>query len=312
MNTLGPMDRLLLVRAMPAFGLLPGRLLATLAERLQETHWPAGATMHEPTRPADSASVLVEGRVSTWRDGLFVGSIEAPTGYGLVDMLARCDDGLEVRADTDALVLSARASAFMQIYEEWFPLVRTTLRDIAARLIELQDGLPRTASRLDAAAYAPPMDQPIGLVERLRVLLGVPIFASLDLDTLLPLARRMRVVRVPAGNPLWEAGDPATWGIALLQGTVRCETADGRALDVDVRHPLGFVSSLAAVPRPFRATPVTEIVGLAYDIDTVFHIAETRFELARKVLATLSRALITAQLDKARAEAPGLEPVAAG
>jgi CRP-like cAMP-binding protein len=96
--------------------------------------------------------------------------------------------------------------------------------------------------------------------EAIGAVRGCYLFAGADASSVEALARASRVVRHPAGRPLFSAGDEADGLRILLSGLVRIWIADGdgRELTLGLMEPgdpFGEIALLDGLPRTASATP---------------------------------------------------------
>lgn len=85
-------------------------------------------------------------------------------------------------------------------------------------------------------------------------LADVPLFANLSADTLNDLARESRTRRFPAGQVLWNEGDPGDALLVLEEGQLRVTRVTGSGVEVvlaviDAPAALGELALLDGAPR---------------------------------------------------------------
>lgn len=105
---------------------------------------------------------------------------------------------------------------------------------------------------------------------RRRVLAVTPIFAGLDDAALTEVDSAFTSVGVPAGAPVYRAGEPADALLVVASGTVKVSRSDveGREVLVEVARPgdfLGMLSPLGEPAFPDSATALTTACVLRID-----------------------------------------------
>src|ERR1700686_1638617 len=94
----GPYERLVLLKALSMSGSPPAEALAALAQQAGERRLAAGASIADANRRWEHAYVVVEGRVGVYQDGQLLYSAGPKESFGVIEVLARVEGGLEVRA----------------------------------------------------------------------------------------------------------------------------------------------------------------------------------------------------------------------
>jgi MFS family permease len=156
--------------------------------------------------------------------------------------------------------------------------------------------LPIAAVALWARVHR--VDRDAVLPERqLRLLRGVPLFASLPLTALERLAEAVRPLRQPAGATILREGEPGRDYFLIASGTVDVSVGGRHVSSATVADGFGEISLLRDVPR--TATVVART-------DVELEVVESEDFLAA-VAGPTSRAAATAVIDEhlARSAGPG-------
>ena len=231
----GPVERLLYLRSLPGFVSLGASELATIAYETRERFFKRGQRLFTEGEAARAVHFLVEGRVSVRSQGRILQLIEPPYTVGFLPVLARGNQHVEARVESDTLTLELPAESVHDAFEDSFALLETGVRQLARQFAEVQ----RKLELRGLVERAPPVDTPypeaeLDLVERLVALRRTGPYVAASLDSLTGLVRRMQEVRFEPGDVLWEEKDPSTYGIHVVHGTVMCVGDDGLR-----RFPMG-------------------------------------------------------------------------
>ena len=291
---LGPVERLLHIKAMPAAQGLSDESLMALATHALEYDFKTGERLHSGEHAPPHCYILTSGRVRVTLNGdtLYeVGSLEV---VGALEVFARVNGTLEATALEGGLALKISKEILLGIYEDHFSVMHAAVRGSAELLL------------------AEPWDQIIGdavtpiaegssmhgnVLGRLADL--VAAFPKARADSLLRLALAMEKVDVPDGEVLWEIGDPADHMLFVLHGAVGCELADS-GFRGTAGSRVGVLESLAERPRWHRAVAAGELSALRLPVERLIARMEDDFELASEVLSGLASTLLTVLQKKHR------------
>lgn len=288
----GPLDRVLFLRTVAALEGLEPSELAAIAQHARERSFPRGSTLIAPTSSGETAYLIVDGEVSVERRGRASQQLGPGDAVGLLDLLARSHQELEVRATSDTLTLELDWDAQMDVCEEHFAVLLQYMRYVAKRTIgELQRRVPEETPA-DGGGPHIPLGPQLNFVERILVLSRSHAFSTGSLDALTELAHHVTEVRLEAGTSLWHPGDPADHFLLIVSGVVRGVLPDGWAF---TRRSMGTVGMLEALRRDERwheAISPVECRALRIDVEPFLDILEDHFDLAIDFTSTLAQSLL--------------------
>src|SRR5262249_11015540 len=130
----GPYERLMLLEGLSLSGHPPTDALAALAQQATEHRLGAGSST-EDAEIWDAAHVVVEGRVSVSQSGRRLYSAGPRETFGLLELLARVNRGLEVHADVETTTLDIRATTLFAILEDHPAMALTVVQGLARALM---------------------------------------------------------------------------------------------------------------------------------------------------------------------------------
>lgn len=305
----GPHERLLYLRSLPQAPFLDADAYAAFALALRERWFRRGAFLAREDELPRTVHFLVDGSVSVRKEGLELLRVEPPWGVGFLSCLS--EEPLEIRAEEDAVTLQLRAEDLFTFLEDHFLFLRNAFRLTGKAIGELQDELELLGvmERTPAATGTYPAE-PLDLVQRLEVLMQGGPFAEAALDAVVELARGAEEVRLAPGETLWREGDPASFGMHLVAGRLRCLGRGGKLdFGLGAGDVIGHLDAFAEVPRRYDAAAETPVVGLRTDNERFFDVLEDNFGLARAFLAFMNRTLIALHLRKAQWVRSTIPPV---
>lgn len=286
------LERVLLLKRLPAISDLPSADLAALADVSRERFFPKGSLILREGEPVPGVHLIVEGLVEASRQGVSIGPVPVGTGIGALGMMAGDPFEVDARALEDTLTLEIETDAMLELFEDRFAILhhilRTLSRDLIAQHVDLG---------LDPGFLFPPWagrsgGRDLDLVQRIFLLRKMPVFSKASINALFEVSRALTEISLPAGTTLWEEGESALGVFLVTEGTLRGRSASGLDFQVGPSFPLGAAESVAEVPRWYQAVTETRVTGLQGPTETLVDVFEDNFELARQYLAALSRALI--------------------
>ena len=229
---IGPVERMLAIKALPLFADVHPDELAIIAEHAAVHTFHRGETLLSHGRTsATTIHLLLAGRVTEHRGGRpfrthgpqhVVGGIEALA-------LGAGDADVAVVAEEDTCTLAIARAALRDILEDNFGVLSATLQGVAAATLRLRRRLVPSAGfaeRADEGGEAGPSLADLGA--RLAFLRGHPWLRHATIETLGQLAREATVVSLPDRGRLWREGDPADHAVLVVGGVVTCATGDDR------------------------------------------------------------------------------------
>jgi CRP-like cAMP-binding protein len=291
---IGHGERLLALRRVPLVAGFSPADLALLVERLVERELEPGEALLAAGEPVGALHFLVDGRVRVERRGGALGEALPGAVVGGLAFLARCPEGVAASALEPSLCLSLDGDDAAELFEDRFPMLHDLLRATCERLIGVQRHLQQCGPPGSAAVALPAARRELDLVERILILRHSPAFARASLNALAELSRSMQELRLPAGAELWAEGAPSGALLLVVDGQVRCASADGYCFDAGPGAPLGALESVAERPRWFGARALTPVVALQGHAEALIDVFEDNHEMARDYLAFVARWLLRA------------------
>lgn len=285
-------EKMLHIRQIPVGAMLPTPVLRVVAAHLRERTFPAGTLLMRSGEPIDGLHMLTDGGVALTRAGAPLGDLDAPQTLGFLGILARQDGPYDATAKTEVRAFELETDTLLELFEDHFELLSATLRYLAERLYFDMLELPADALGIPPNDLGPAPDRPLDVVERVIFLRATSGLTQASVNALALMARQMREVRVKAGAPLWKVGDVAEGALFLVQGTVRCTTADGREFRYGSGTGVGGVESLADKPRWYGVDAETDVVALQGSTPQLMDIFEHQCKMAMDFMAMLARAEI--------------------
>ena len=306
----GAFDRLLYLRTLPLFGTLPPDELALLATYATERQFEPGALLATQDGCVESIHLLVDGSVRTSRGGAPISVFGPRDTIGVLGLLARADEGIDVIAVTPTRTLEIGAEALLDLFEDHFSILQHVLRGVAELVLEkrkqrLLEGAPESVG-------APSQSQAreLDFVERIFFLRRAmpPGFSSVA--ALAGIARRATELRLETGELLWNQGDPADAIVIPVRGAIAC-VVDGGAHRFHFGLGVFVASSeaLAGAPHWYEARAQSPLLALRVAVEDLIDVFDDHFELAMEMLALMARDLLELEAKPEEVEAkPEVDP----
>jgi CRP-like cAMP-binding protein len=290
----GVRDRMLLLRSLPAFAPLEDHALTLLAEHMRVRTCKPGEQLLKLGEPVHHVYVVLEGELRWHRKGGTSTTSHRLDVVGWLTMMARDPDGMDARAEGDAIVLELPAEALEHALEDDFGIARNSMRLGAGGLLAARNNLP-------ALEPLPPLEMGIlrpeqrTLVERLIDMRRAPLFENANAEALIALARCSKEVRLDPGTPIWKIGDSSTFWFLIEYGRVRCTNAAGKTQEIGSNFVIGIMDSLAQAQRSYDVVTDTLVVANKIELESFLGVLETHIELARDFLGFLARTVLDLQ-----------------
>lgn len=274
--------RVLTLRQFPLFANAALDELATIAENLIAARFAAGSVIAPAAARVPAVQLVVEGSIESQPRGITWGP---RTVFGALEIAAGRELAATAVATSATETLQLSASDFSDVLEDNFGVMVSALRDLAGRLI---------ASPPPAAPSTPVSvgDQPLGLVERLILLRQQLPFTTARLQPLAMLAHASDEIRWPAGALLATAGDAATAGLVVVEGTLRASRDDGSVHLLGAGQHVGFVETLASSEHAFTLEAITPLRVLSSPGRAVLDVLEDHTDVGVAMIAAFATALL--------------------
>lgn len=289
----GAFDRVLYLRTLPLFGTLPPEELALLATYTTEREFAPGAQLAAEKGRIEAIHLIVDGSIRTSRGGDEIGVFGPRDTVGVLGLLARADEGIEVTAVTATRTLEIGAEALLDLFEDHFSILQHVLHGVATLVLDkrkqrLLSGAPEPREDLSLSP-----ERPLDFVERIFFLRRAMPRGFTSVAALAGIARRATEIRLDPGALLWNQGDPADAIVIPVRGTIAC-VVDGGAHRFRF-GPGVFVASseaLAGAPHWYEARTDSPLLALRVATSDLIDVFDDHFELAMEMLALMARDLL--------------------
>lgn len=289
---IGPVERALALRNLPAFEVLSAPELALIAEQTRARRFPEGAALTRPGMPLDALWFVLDGSVELQSSARSVQTLGAHQVIGDLNALLCDAPAPAVTALEPALTLELRRSQIEEVFEDQFPIYLAVLRSLADTFCRA--GVFSVARPLSNGEHDLPHGSgaKLSLVERILLLRRTLDFAGTEIEPLADLAKQARELTLPAGAPLWQVGDPAHHFLIVVSGSVRACGLSGREQSWGPGSTLGVLESLASRPRAHHAVTRAPLHALEIDIQAALDLVEDNIGVGMGLLAVLARGLL--------------------
>ena len=302
----GPVERILYLKKLPALAGLPTADLAAIAELQIDRPVRAGEVLLKSGEEARGVYFVLEGAIDCHRRGRFVGRVGPGGGLGGLVLFAQDREGVQAVAATDGRVLELDGEALLDVFEDRFRVLHHVLRGTCRQLLDLV--IRAKAQPFQSlASVAPPKDatKDLDLVERIFFLRSMVPFKRSSINALAELSRTTTQVSFHAGTVLWKSGEVGSTAYIVLDGTVAGRVAEsGVVFRAGPGTPLGASEMMAELPRWYDATAETAVVALQGSTEALLDVFEDNYEMAREYLALWARAVLAIMESNLDAEGP--------
>ncbi len=298
----GPLDRVLYFRTLPAMDRLSAGHLAAIASHAREQFFPRESTLIGAGVRPEAFFLVVDGQVEVERLGAREAVVGPGEAIGLVPLLARSPVGYQAIAAENTLTLRLDWQDHLDVCELHFPIVEHYLRFVSTQTLAYLRENPDLLSRPrgdggggDQPAV-PIISRRLDVAERLLALSQSRVFPVESPDAVNELARHVVEVAFGPGQTLWRRGDPAEDFLVVLQGTIECRVGEtGRVMALGAGQPLGVEEALGIEPRWYDLVATSAGRALRIGLAPLYDIMEDHFDLAVDFLALRAGELLRAQ-----------------
>jgi len=293
-------ERIIYLRSIPVAAVLSPAVTKIIASHLRDAVFEAGSYVMREGQPIDALQFITSGRLSLVRNGVAIGSLAPPQTLGFLGILSNGEGTYDALADERTTMLTLDAEAMMELHEDHFELLRSTVHYLCERLTaEIMEMPPEELSgRLQGEGlYVPPHE--LDLVERMVMLRKFRAFRNANMSSIAGLARAVTEVRVEAGARIWEDGSAAESTFFLVRGRAKCVASDGRAWTASPTAALGGIEAVAGRPRWYALEADTPMIGLVIPVSAFEDALEDDFDLGREFMANIASQLVAIMERKA-------------
>ena len=288
----GRMEHELLLRSKLMRIAEPG-LAPIVAGLATEVTFEPGEALYRAGDRSDCFHALVSGAVELATGAVPPRVVEDPFGLGLLDVLADRPRALTATAVTRVRAMRVRADDYLDLLEEHFELVMSTMRGITRGVHEASLALapdggfaevpcpPESALDLPAG--------PLGVVRKIGVLHEAAVFRGANMQALVRLAGLAKEARFQAGEVVFGRGEAAGKFYVVARGVVEARrqapelSARFRRADLVCGH-----GAFGEADNEYVATARTPAIVMSFREEDFFDVMEEHFELTRSVLSGIA------------------------
>lgn len=290
----GPLDRLLYLKTLPTLQGSGTRELAVIARHAREEEFGQGEDLLAEDQSIERFHIVVSGRVRMSAAGQTLVSCGPGENVGLLHALAGADRTVRAMAEVDTLTLSFDIQVILDLFEENFAVLQHSIRTLADYQRGILEQTVGGSFRAPWGEEGNVPDRNLDIVERLVLMRRGDIFQNIGLEALARMATSMQQERWTPAARLWSVGEPADHMLLILQGTVRCELADGTVFRAGPGYPLGNLETLARTSRWYGVTCETPLTTLRGNHEALFDVIEDDFDVAIDFLAAMAKGTLRA------------------
>ncbi len=285
----GPLERVLYLRSLPAAQGLSSDHLASIARHAKERTFASGEYLFRSGVPVESFYVVVDGIVEVQRGSGQPQRLGPEETVGFLHLVARGGQGLTARAETETLALEFPGESQLDLWESHFDILASYFRYLLSLTISVIDqaAVPRERQ----APTHPISGARLDLVDKLGLLATLSEFQNCSLDALGEVCRHARTRELEAGRQLWTMGSDAEHFLLLTAGELlqRSQTRQS-----PIRPPalVGLEEALSSRLRWYELEASRQSTILEIRIESFLDILEDHFEMSVEFMANLARRLL--------------------
>lgn len=195
-----------------------------LARNMQDVHLTAGEVLYRQGEPTTAHYFVVYGEMVLAAEGVPSWTLGERSLIGTIDLTLDRPRSRSAKATRETHLLMMPASDWLDMLEDNFELMLRGVEGLAEGVHELRIGFGGGKSA--SPARLRPFEQssasgPLGLVDRVVLLRGVPLFSEGEVQALLDLAAHATEVDVEEGAVIAAGGEANDAMFLTISGTVR-------------------------------------------------------------------------------------------
>ncbi len=283
--------RILDLRSLPIFRDAPAPVVNGAATLLRDITFSADECIQARDTVVDRVLFLRRGTVEVAQPEKKI-EIEPPAQLGLFYALAGTPARVNVTAKTEVSALALESRDMVDLFEDQFPLLRSTLRETAR--VALKESRARLAIPFEfARSHWKQTDREpkLDLVDRLFFLREMLPFPDASIDALASVARQMQSRRFKAGETIWRQGDAALDMFLIAYGQVEARS-ETETLVHSEGGPLGGLEVFAQAPRWYDLTAKNDVLVLTTSNEAFLDMVEEHTEMGSELIAALARTVL--------------------
>jgi CRP-like cAMP-binding protein len=282
--------RILDLRSLPIFRDAPGPVVNGVVSLLREVSFSEGEHIQKREEIVPRVLFLQQGTVQILQPEREV-ELQPPAQLGLYYALGGIPSRSEVNAKTEVHALSLESSDLIDLFEDQFPLLRSTMRETARVALKETRSQLKRPFQFAGEHWTTPTKKNFDLVDRLFFLRKMLSSPSASIDALASVARQMRSHYYAAGRKIWSQGDPALDMMLIVSGTVAART-ESESIVHTTGGPLGSLEVFAQAPRWYDLEAVTDVHALQTSNEAILDMIEEHGEMGSELIAGLARTVL--------------------
>jgi CRP-like cAMP-binding protein len=259
--------------------------LATLADNLSEMRLPPGHTVVAKGSRVPALHLVLDGRIDA--EGESWGPRDV---FGLLEVLASRPAVASAGVSISTRTYQIAAEDALEVLEDNFGMLRSTLHELAKRLVAL--GARPSAS---LPTLIPPADR-MTLVERVLVLRRQLPFAGGSLQALSALAQALEPRRWELGETVVDATGPADQVIMVLGGRLRSTRSDHAIQYIGPGGAIGGLEMLGGGVHLATVDAIAPTSALCCPASAILDVLEDHTDLALAMTASLAGLMLDASV----------------
>ncbi len=262
-----------------------------LVSLLQEDELRAGETLYSAGDTPEFVYFMREGTIQLVREGLPKRTLEGLHVFGMGDGLLDRTRTRTAIAAIDLRLMKVRVDAWLELLDDSFELARASVLELARSIAHLEDRLDGPAlSGGHASSW--PEQVPAGrlnVVERLALLMEVPLLRGGGVQPLSDLAVASREIHFESGDELVERNARRERIFVVIEGQVdACREQPPGLRTARAGEIVGGAAAFGQPALLWNARATRRGRALAFRVDDWFDLMEEHFDLVRAALAALS------------------------
>ncbi len=276
--------------ASSAFG-MEAWVIERMTGLLEDKALEPGDMLFRAGEPADHIYFLAGGRVRCEQEGYPPWRFEGHWVLGILDVMQERPHSRTAIAETPVRLARFRTTEWLDLLDESFELKRSAIGSGVDSVAKLMEQL----LLLEGGDQSPPLsagsvdESLLSIVDRLLLLIDLPMFHSAGVQTLADLAALMTERIVEPGSTIHERNAPRTALSVIVEGVVESRRRDP---DLAMRFMRGHIAGGPLIVGPsaqhWETIALTRTKLLVLSAEDWFDEMEEHFGLARSALVALA------------------------
>ena len=289
--TLSALQKMLLLRRIPAFTELDDYDLQLIAENVDTCILCKGDVLHRRGDFVTAAYHIVDGQVRIeGADGRVEFVDSSMIGIGSMTMFAQTRAEATAIAEENTFALVLKAHDIFELFEKRSTILSFVIEHISRQVNQVRSaaGYHETLSGT-LQEPLPDLGGKLDLIHRTQLLRQMLTLSTFRISIAFEMARHTQPVTLLAGSELWVTGEEADHFYFIIDGLIQCQEPDeSSSFVLGPRDAVALIDTLAMVNYSYNAHAVDKVRALRVPASSFLRVISDNHEFGISVLSLVA------------------------